>query len=152
MRVVQGRDFPLHDAQVGAAQHADFAIGPGLARDPVKRVAAIGGLLFERPEDALGCVAPAHILDHHGIAALDERRVIGRDGGPLAVGRAHQDGGIAAGRLRPEDICGETHTVPHGHGNVEGGRGLVRCRGQRPGAQQHYWRKAHNVSQYCWAI
>jgi hypothetical protein len=72
MRVVQGRHFPLHDAQVGAAQHADFAVGPRLARDPVQRVVAIGRLLFERPEDAFGCVAPAHILDHHGVAAFDE--------------------------------------------------------------------------------
>src|ERR1017187_6976224 len=53
MRVVQRRHFPLHDSQIGAAQHAYFAVPPRLARDPVERVVAIGRPLFERPEEAL---------------------------------------------------------------------------------------------------
>ena len=60
------------------------------------------GSCVERPEHALGFVAPAHVLHHHGVAVLHEGLVIRRDVGALAVWRAHQDGRHAAA-VRPAE-------------------------------------------------
>ena len=49
--IVEKGRLPLHDAEIGSANHADLAVAPGLARNPVERVVAIYGLLRERIED-----------------------------------------------------------------------------------------------------
>ena len=44
MRIVQQRHAPLRDPQVRAADHADFAVRPGLRRDPVQACRSRPGL------------------------------------------------------------------------------------------------------------
>ena len=95
MRVVQQRQLPLHDSEIRAADHPDLSIRPGVPRDPVQRVVAVGTLLRERLVQALGVVAPPHILQHHRVAALDERQVGGGQVSAFTVRRANQDGGDA---------------------------------------------------------
>ncbi len=102
MWIVQRRHFPLHDSQVRSAQHADLAVRPGLAGDPIQRVVAIGRFLFERPEDALRSDSvrahPAPLRRSHAPQTARSSSRCGR----FAIRSAHQNGRIAARRLRPE--------------------------------------------------
>ncbi len=113
VRIVEHRHLPLHDPQVRTAHHADLAVRPRLARDPVQRVVAVRRLLFERLERALRFVTPAHVFHHHRVAVVHEGLVIRRDASALPVRRAHQNGrhsGILGGQ---KNVGRQVHSVAH---------------------------------------
>lgn len=118
MGVVEFGEAPLDDAEVGTAEHADFAVGPGLGSDPVECVVAVAAFLVERIESALGVVAAANVLDEEGIAVFDEGAVIREEVLTLAVGRADEERGVGAGRGRAKDVGGETDAVAHGNAHL----------------------------------
>src|SRR5580700_8025587 len=66
---------PLDNTQIGSAGHADSAVGPGLVRDPVDGVAAVGALLFDRAELAARAVAAAHVLDDYGVTVAGQEAI-----------------------------------------------------------------------------
>src|SRR5580698_7102838 len=66
---------PLDNTQIGSAGHADAAVGPGLVRDPVDGVAAVGALLFDRAELAARAVAATHVLDNYGVTVAGKGTV-----------------------------------------------------------------------------
>ena len=119
VRIVAQGGLPLHNAGVGAAHHADFAVRPRLACDPVQGVVAIHGLLGQGQEGAFGFVAPADVLHHHRVAALDEGLVVRCDVRALTVRRANQDSRDARGFRGKEDIGGKAHAIAHGDGHMQ---------------------------------
>ncbi len=119
MRIIQQRHFPLHNPQIGAADHPDFAVRPRLARDPVQRIVSIAAFLRERLKHAFRSVASAHILHHHGVAVLGENPIGGREVRALAVGRANQNGGNAIFHVGPEYVSRQANAVAHLGAHVE---------------------------------
>jgi hypothetical protein len=93
MRIVAQRRFPLHDPEIRPAHHADLAVGPGLAGNPIDRFIAILAFVVQLFEVAFGFVTASHILHHHGVPVIDERLVVRNEVGPLAVRRPNQNGG-----------------------------------------------------------
>jgi len=136
MRVVQPGSFPLHDTHVGAAQHADFPVRPGLPRDPVQRVVAVPRLLRKRIERAFGFVPPAHVLHNHGITVIHKKPVIRQQIVAFVIGRAHQDDGKPGGIRRKKNIRGELHAVPHRHSHMQAFDDFRRGRGPSETAQR----------------
>ena len=61
---------PLRVAHVTDAPHADDAVAPRLARDPIERGLAVGGFVKKRIEFAVGVEATARALRDDVIAAL----------------------------------------------------------------------------------
>src|SRR3954469_19619025 len=90
MGIVQQCDFPLHNAEIRAADHPDFTVRPGLRGDPVERVIAVEALLRKRAEYAVRAVAAADVLDHDGVAAIDESLVPRRKLETFSIRRANE--------------------------------------------------------------
>ena len=57
---------------VRSAYHADLAVAPRLARDPVQCVVAVVNFLGERLERALALIAPAYVLHDDGVSMVHE--------------------------------------------------------------------------------
>ena len=96
-------------------------VAPGLRRAPFDGVVAVLGIEAERIELTLGGVAPAGVLDHHGIAVarIDRRVVVDVGlGDALVVGLALDQGRNRPARGRPVDVAGEVHAVPHPHHDI----------------------------------
>ena len=156
MGIAERGRLPLHNAAVGSADHPDLAVRPGLPGDPVQRIVAVRGFLAQRIEDAFRFVAPSHVLRHHGVAALHERLVVGRDVGAFTVGSALQDSRKTAALGGEEDVGGEPHAIAHGDlraqplDNLAGLPALLRVlRGeQRRAAGRDHPQWSHNKSQY----
>ena len=70
MRIAAGRRCPLDIAQVGTSGHADAAVAPGLAGNPVQRVVTVLDFIVHGEPFAFAVFPAADILDHHGVAAL----------------------------------------------------------------------------------
>ena len=119
MRIVQQRHAPLRDPKIGAADHADLSVGPGLRGDPIQGVVAVRAFLIQSIEHAGRAIAPAHILHDHGVAMIDERLVAGRKVGTFAVGSPDQNCGKAAAALRVEDVGIQAHIVAHRNAYVQ---------------------------------
>ena len=101
-RAARGRR-PLHPRHVGAPQHPDTTIAPGLARDPFHRVVAVLEVVDPRREDAVGVTAPPHVLDGHGVAVRWEVAAPGDEIVPcVGIGRPDQNRG-RGGVCRPAD-------------------------------------------------
>ena len=85
----------LRGSDIGAAEHADFAVGVGEGGGPLDGVVAVVGFVLEGVPLALGGVAAAHVLHHDHEAA--PRRRDGEIGAVvLVVGRALQEDRILA--------------------------------------------------------
>ena len=128
---------PLLAGVSGNADHADFAVGPWLLRDPLDDVVVIGVLVAIVP---LGLRGAARLGDHVNVAVGDEAARVARlDGaepkrrvsrlrgqhignvGPLnvlVVQRAGVQHRILARCVRPIDIDRQAGAVPHGHHDV----------------------------------
>ena len=105
----------------GEAEAPHPAVAPGLCRAPFDAVVAVLGIEAKGIEVAFGGVAPAGVLDHHGVtvAGIDRRMVVDVGlGDALVVGLALDEGGNRAARGRPVDVAGEVHAVPHPHHDV----------------------------------
>src|SRR5262245_10964922 len=113
------RSLPLHDPPIGATDHADLAVAPGLGGDPVERIVAIGALLMEWIELAFRRVAPADVLHHHDVSAIDESLVAGRDRHTLVVWSALEDHWRAQFSRGKEYVGGQAHSVAHRDHHVE---------------------------------
>ena len=119
MGISHGGGLPLDDAAIGAADHADLAVAPGLPGDPIDGVVAVVLLLPERIEHAFGFVTPADVLGHHGVAAVHEGLIERCDIGALAVRGALKDGGKMLAAGREKDIGGKADAVAHGNVNAQ---------------------------------
>src|SRR5438045_1443923 len=151
MRIVEQRNFPLRDAEIRSADHADLAVGPGLGGKPVERVVAIRPFLRKRTEAAFGSIAAAHVLQHEGIAMIDEWLIAERQVRALPVRGANQDSRHAAFDVRPKYVGRESNAVTHGDACVEALQDWWRERGGRQarGAKNNHedQRNAHRCSQ-----
>ena len=138
MRRLKGGGEQLIDARDGEAEAPDPAVAPGLACAPFDGVVAVLGIEAERVEFAFRGVAPAAVLDHHGVAVprIDRRMVVDVGlGDALVVGLALDQGRDRPARGRAPDVAGEAHAVPHRHRNVgldHDPGGLARVRHVRP--------------------
>ena len=85
-------------------------------------VIAVGDLLQERAEVAVGAVAAAAILDDDHVAAADGAEGVGLDERESArlfvVGRPLQEHRVATLGGRPVDVGHEDGAVPHRHRHV----------------------------------
>ena len=86
---VEGCRAGLGPACVGGAEGADLAVAPRLGCDPFDRVVAVGGLVTEEVEIALGIEAATAVLDDDYVAVAGEvAGPFGALGFALAVGGA----------------------------------------------------------------
>ena len=119
-RAARGRR-PLHPRHVGASQHPDTTIAPGLARDPLHRVVAVLEVVDPWREDTVGVTAPPHVLDGHGVAVRREVAAPGDEIVPcIGVGRPDQNRGRGVVRVRQIQVDGQPSPVPHRGANVDG--------------------------------
>ena len=115
------RRQPLGRADVGAAQHPDRAVRPGLGGAPGDRVLAVLLLGQERAPLALGVEPAAAVLHDHDVAGFREREPVDRIAGrhPVAVvGRPLEDDRQPLGGVRAVDLGGQRHAVAHRHAHV----------------------------------
>ena len=105
--------------EIRAADHSNSSVRPGLLGDPVQRVVAVWAFLPENVELAFGSIAAAHILQHHRVAVVQERRIAERQVGSLSVRRSHQERGIAADTGGMENIGIEMDAVAHRNARVQ---------------------------------
>ncbi len=130
---------PLREAVVAVAPHADIAVRPGLLRDPLDRVVAVGNLVDERDRLALGAEAPAHVLRHEGVAARQEMRGQRRHpavAAVLVVRQAHEHCRERARALGQVHVGREPHAVAHRHQLLPGAR-IQRRRPERRNGHRH---------------
>src|SRR6185312_13298166 len=109
---------PLDDAQVGTARHSDTAIGPRLASNPIDGVIAIRPFLRNRTEATRGTIAPAHVLNNHGIAAQCKHPIATSSQRPAIVGSANQNSRPGATAVRKEDVGHQLDPVAHRRRNI----------------------------------
>ncbi len=123
-RMLRGRDAHLILRRRRTAGRPDFAVRPGLLREPRERVVAVSTRRSEDVVVALGEEVSALVLHDVGIPALDggqRGRHVARD--PVAdvpvvevVRRAHPDRRhLLRGVLRSIDVGGEPDAVAHRH-------------------------------------
>ncbi len=113
--------MPLGLAEVGDAEHPDFAVRVGELRGPLHGVVPILELLDEWGELTLRGVAASHVLDYHDVAVLGcfyGVEVGARKGDVLTVRRAGQEdrvGSVGGGTV---DVRHKRRAVPHLGGHV----------------------------------
>ena len=94
VRRVEGGQGALVGAGVGGAHGADAAVAPGLDRDPLHGVVAVGGFLSKGIPLAAGAAAATNVVDDDRVAATREPvRLAGVAAGVLEIGRALNEGG-----------------------------------------------------------
>lgn len=131
-RAVEGH-MGLDQGQMGAAHGAHPAVRPGLGRNPLHRVVAVGSGRFvdgvEILARSLGSVPAAQILQHQHEPSRGEAvgHFVDEPFRLLVVGGSHQQGRKRprqhlSGAGRPVDVCRQAHPVPHGdHQILENG-------------------------------
>src|SRR4029077_14374867 len=94
MRGVSDGGEHLRRADVGPANHADFAVGIRQGGDPLDGVVPVLDFVPEGIPLAFGGVATANVLHTDNVAVSGEL-IAGRDSpaGALVVGSAHEDNG-----------------------------------------------------------
>ena len=134
MRRRSGSGEVLGDAEIGAAEHPDLAVAPGLGRDPFRHVVRVTGLRGRElaPAYPEGCAAAAGVDAHRHVAVPDDRKhpvVLDLDAGrylTLRIERGAVVPGVGpqrgqrllhrrAARGRPHDVDRQAHAVPHLH-------------------------------------
>jgi len=124
MRRLRDGSGVLAPAPVGVADHAHAARAPGLRRDPLDEVVAVGALvLVEPPPLALRAARAAPLRDHvHVALGHVERRgarfdrmapLRGFSLDFLQIGRQRQQRRVAALGLRQVDVHREPNAVAH---------------------------------------
>ncbi len=116
MRRVGNRGEHLCCADVGTADHADFAVRGWQRRSPFDGVVTVVGLVAERIPLTFRCVAPTNIL-HDGDVAV-RGNLIRRPDRPahaFIVGRAHQDDRKCPVSPRTVNVRIECHAVTRFH-------------------------------------
>jgi hypothetical protein len=114
-----GGEVVLREAHVALRQRADLPVAPRQLGGPGHGVGAVGSLLRERVERAVGRAAAPHVLDHHDVAVVGEVRGLDALRGPLAVGRADQQHRVAPGLRGAVDVGAQDDAVAGGHLDVE---------------------------------
>ena len=115
-RMGDGRE-QLRGSHIGAAEHADLAVGVGQGGGPLHGVVAVFDLMLEGIPFAFGGIAAAHILRHYHEAAQCAHATKG-GGVALVVGCAgeqHREASVACGAI---DVGEEGDAVAGLHGNV----------------------------------
>lgn len=114
-----GGEVVLREAHVALRQRADLPVAPRQLGGPGHGVGAVGSLLRERVERAVGRAAAPHVLDHHDVAVVGEARGLDALRGLLAVGRADQQHRVAPGLRGAVDVGAQDDAVAGGHLDVE---------------------------------
>src|ERR1039457_4181071 len=115
-RMADGRQH-LGGTHVGAAEHADFAVGMGKGSRPLDGVVTVVNLVFERIPLAFGGVATAHILNDDDEAA--QGATTAEVGGIVfVVGGAGEEDGIGSGGGWLIDVRMEGDAIAGLHGDV----------------------------------
>ena len=113
------RERPLRMAEYGAAPHAEPAVEPGLACQPLQRLDAVLAFVPQRIERAARIVAPARALHHDGVSALrpEAGNGVGTESVPegAAERNPHQNRRGGTCGLGTMDVGGERHSVGCGH-------------------------------------
>ena len=116
------RQRPLGMAERGAAPHAEPAVEPRLARQPLQRLDAILALMTQRIERAARLEAPARSLHHDDVspARPEPADGVGRKAVPEGAAERNADENCRrrAVHLRPIDVGDEGHRVRRGQGHV----------------------------------
>ena len=114
VRVSAGGYLPLHDGEVGCADHTGAAVAPRLGGQPVQGVVAVILFVDDRLPDTFGKLAAAGILRYYGIAVMCEAEELAH--AELVVAGADQYGGeflpfgTGGGQV---DIGGQLDAVAH---------------------------------------
>ena len=121
MRMASPSNRPLRKSVVRLPDHANVAVAPRSARDPVECVPTIGGLVDDRVPSPLRSVFAAHVLDHAGVtltrpicpARVHERVVI------FAVRLPNEDGRQRLRRIcRMKYVSRQSDAVTHAHNHI----------------------------------
>ena len=123
---------PLSKPKIGATDHPDLAIRPGLLDDPVDGIHAIVGIVELWIELALGGKPSPAILKHHHISLLSgsERRAHKRREPArqvFVIGQAHEEHRMLSFLNWSIDISGQVHAVAHRDHHVFFNHNVHRC-------------------------
>ena len=138
---VEAAQRRLHMRAIGDADGADVPVAPGLFVDPAAGVGAVRPVGEVLHEAALGAVAAAAILQHHGVTASvagrRQRRAVagggvgerdlGVPGGGPAIGCSFQDHRPRPGAGWQVNVGREPHAVAHGRHFGAHGASVLRC-------------------------
>ena len=119
---------------------------PRLGGRPLDRVVPVATLVHVGDEVPLRAVAAAHVLEHHGVPAVDgARHDLVLAGALPVVRRAVDERWKTARPSRQQDVGLEAHAVAHGHGDVPSHRNGRRNdeRGSEPEAGKHQMQGPH---------
>src|SRR5208337_341547 len=153
MRGMSSGGEHLRGADVGTAEHADFAVGIWKSGDPLNGVITIFGFVDEGIPVALRGVAATHILDHHDVAARGGRVCEIDAPAEFVVGSAPEEDGKFSVGVGAIDIGAKRNAIAHFHENVAldfDGKGFSgEERGNKQGQKKEKGRLAEEQNSRC---